>query len=330
MQGYVNLWRFKKYDNNFQHTRRGMEIMATMLANRPFANNTNQSLFYMRQPVGWQLAMKEAMMELSQIDISELVHDCNITMSLMRNNTSIPEKYRSVFPFWYFSKSFVGSVPLNYGAGYETVWDDIDELKPIQKTDSTYGRTDEAFQNHCIHPVWPRTDGEGNIDWSGNLDADTSDFGYDGHVKEITREMLSLTHLTFVLPETFDKIKVTGGSTFDGNVEYDVSVVRFNPDGTTVGQFLQDGPYRLAVGGEKEFNLSMFQNTGSGYTKLVVSNIRISDLNMIRPEEEKDLYDYNFDTRTIYNNGKVTISVTQASSPLYDFDNQNLINMMHN
>lgn len=141
---------------------------------------------------------------------------------------------------------------------------------------------------------------------------------------------MGLASMIIALPETFDKVKVDCGSTFDGNVEYDVSVVRFNSDGTSVGQFLHEGPHRLSVGESKEIDLTMFQNTGTGQTKLIVSNITISDLNDLRPPKEEGVYDYNHDTWTLYNNGKVTLSVPQASSPLYDFDNQDLINMMHN
>jgi hypothetical protein len=219
----------------------------------------------------------------SIVSLSNAFVDFCVSVALLRNNSTIPDRYKTRFPYWLLNRR------ANYWSTYRELgvtctdlafWSDALEGVPCGSwpVTTSYG-FNSAFTGDTIHPIWPKV---GSIfsngleynslgTWS-NADTQT-DFTYTSdtyRTDSLVHQVEDLTCVSYVIPFTKDGAStVYGTSDVISNVSVTVNkgdwvfkVVQFIPDGGN-GQFLQN------------FNVST--DGGSTYSSVTEYAINITD-----------------------------------------------------
>jgi hypothetical protein len=227
-------WISKIYDPNYQILRRSIDIMninygnITIDYNIPFADTYGG---------GIRLACKQAVKELYNLELSEIFANFCISVSLLRNNSSIDCTYRSVFPFWL-------QQPL-YPYALETAGN-------IQSVAYWWNDLDKNNINSII-PTWPRTNGAFNLE------------DLSCRIFVVNPNIISTLKFTNVDTQNPNAPKY-------GNIY--VAVHQYKANDNT-GLFKIQGPIKLEGNQSHTFNISDFSN--GGLIRFVAINSSITD-----------------------------------------------------
>lgn len=247
--GMSPFWRYvaTQFDPNYQAMRRMNDILGTdskygigpllKSINAPFSKNYERLI----SPNGASLALNKAFDELFGKNIKDVFGDYAVSLAMLRNNISIPDKYKHKFPYWLFSASYPYNNQLgNYPGQAATVqwWD--------------------TFTNNSVIPA-----NYGTV------------FVGQTFIKTLattqTEKVQDLSMLLFQVPAGTNKVTVniTSG-------EWRVSLVQFISDGTSVGTFNMDGQHTVLAAGNHVFNIGApFVNNGS--IRLVCAHVGLKD-----------------------------------------------------
>lgn len=110
-------WKYmaSQFDYNYQAMRRLNDILAhetlcpLLEANGiPFASAVLMSGTLGYNPTGSLLALDQALHEIHNKSVKDVFSDYAISLAMLRNNTSINEKYRHYYPYWLSSSTYPG------------------------------------------------------------------------------------------------------------------------------------------------------------------------------------------------------------------------------
>ncbi len=220
-----------------------------------------------------------------EVSLSDAFVDFCVSVSLLRNNSTIPEKYRSKFPYWVFNKDasyWPDFSELTYGANDIALWSDTLEGIPCGSWPEVSGLGySGSFPGDTVHPIWPKD--SSNTLFSNGLDRNfigswanpgTRDvFTYAPESYKTTpllHQVEDLTCVSYVIPITNGGSTVYGTSDYIDSVSVNVEkgdwvfkVVQYIPDSSGVGEFIQ--------------NFSVSIDNGATYTTVDHYDINISD-----------------------------------------------------
>jgi hypothetical protein len=255
--GLSYFWTYmaEQFDPNHQVMRRVNDILGSLNTFNLFSENIIRTFKGSLLPVN--IVLKQALAELYQIDIRDLWHDFGTMQVLLRNNTSIPSKYRFQYPFWLFSKKYDGypqvlSTLTSVGVPqYADFWDVIVENRPIPPN---------MIAPIIRSPMRPFMAGE---TFMRTLPANA------------IINTVDLTNYSFSVPPStgFININVTKG-------QWKFSLLQFTSDGTSVGNFIIDGPYYIENAGTLKLPVAsrVPSFTAEGIIYLVCSCVSVTDL----------------------------------------------------
>ena len=254
-------WSFLNYfDPNKQVMRRIPEILdAEKLA--PLLLNGNHSSFgpVRQQPpnnTGVMQAMDQALRELYGMTLPDLWHDFGVCSTMMRNNTSIPQKYRHNYPFYLFSEDYSDFTLLSDRLGSANL---ANWWKILDTAGSLKNRLSGVFGGQVFTRELP--------------------------LNYINEDVYDMRNLCFSIPAGTTEVTVDVPRGL-----WRVTMTQFTSDGTSVGTFIQDpavGDYiDLQPGGSHTFDLTSMNYTNSGVINLICSNVSIMSAGGLR-----DYYD---------------------------------------
>jgi hypothetical protein len=246
------------YDKTQQVLRRKNEI-TNVLVNKVLYDNgfiETNNIYYNGQIGKWIYA--QALKDLTNLDLVNVYSDFAISSLFLRNNTAIPEKYRTLLPVWIFgennSMSSTIAPWLSSGNGFNdipikkyTFWSDIDRSLPIaydnygyRSTNTTYGPSD----TQTLIPFWPR-DASGNNKWKmGTWTRDSSgyqtSFAYNNTTPYVASRTVVLEDMamnSYILPVSGATDLGVSSVMSSISIEvkrgrWDFTVVQFVPDGS--------------------------------------------------------------------------------------------------
>jgi hypothetical protein len=232
---------FAKFcDPYHQVMRRSLDIIGSvkLATQSQYVSTAWQINFLTYYRGAYLLSVQQAMQELKSLDISDVYRDFAISLSLVRNNASIPEQYRSFYPYWLQQTAYseAGTIA---NSSVKYWWSELDEnITP----------SPAALTNGFVSML-PQLD--------------------DGFNEQI--ELEDCTSHFYVVDKNLTSVSVTSnmGRIVVTMHQFDSGVP--NNDGT----FTIQGPFELNVNDTKMFNLADF--TGSGIVRLVVSNLTVTD-----------------------------------------------------
>lgn len=249
-------WRYlaMQFDFNYQITRRTQDILSTQSLGALLKAIDFPPLIYLsllntfsRNPAGHVLALKQALSELFVRDLKEIYTDFAISLALLRNNTSIPMKYRHNYPYWLASPSYPGY--LTVAAGVEpwaSWWQEMQDNFVIP-------------EGYIFTPFFAI----GPDDYAGQTFIPTLT------LTDVSHQVQDMCMIVYQIPKPRTQVTV--------NVqlgEWRISVIQFTSDNTPVGIFKIDGPH-VNNGGSTVINLAQF--TDAGYIRLVCAHVSIND-----------------------------------------------------
>jgi len=149
------------------------------------------------------------------VTLSNAFTDYCVSVALLRNNASIPDKYKSKYPYWVFNRhaSYWDSFT-NIALGLSDIafWSDAlecipDGSEPIWSS-LGYGF---SFPGDTIHPIWPKTGStfsnglDRNLLGSWNDDETQDAFTYTSTsymTDPLVHQVEDLTCVSYVIPIT--------------------------------------------------------------------------------------------------------------------------------
>jgi hypothetical protein len=245
---------YSKYDGNQQSMRRAFDLLSTKYAlylksvgvQTFIENSVGQSTY----GGAMRLAMKQALKELLNLELSDIFRDYAISLAVFRNNQSIPQKYRTMTAYWINSTY--------YPYANQFIW------MPLPNPAYTYWWT-ELDTNQVGGPAITAT-GFPFVTYYPQL-ATTA-------VRQLNLQDLST--FAYVVGNNINSVTVaiTKGT-------FAVSLVQFTPGGPcNEGTFVIDGPHNLIAGQSIALNVTPFR-VNTGFVKLVISNLTITDWGLV-------------------------------------------------
>ena len=239
-------WLQKTNDPNMQIIRRMNDILATSIDvwTGPYTNN------FSVYGGSNRLAMKQALQELTGLDLSQEYKKFAIALSLLRNNSSIPDSYKSQYPYWVAQSAYAYNVETNRPQpGYEVWWEDFD----------TNTIPSQAALNVSVFPL-----------------VFDSMFPQLNSAGQTIVEYLDLSSTIYVVDPSLTSVEITNNVTTDnGTGVIAVTMHRYDPS-TNAGVLTIQGPFELLNNGDSHmFDLADFQ--GPGLVRLIVSNLKVTD-----------------------------------------------------
>jgi hypothetical protein len=243
-------WKYlqSQFDFNNQVMRRTIDILSSETAGPLLkANDFPFPYFATINNTGGSAALDQAFKELFSKNIKDVWNDFSISLVLLRNNTAIPSKYRTLFPFWIYNTNYFGYPQLlsNMTAigipQFANWWEVMDT-------------------NGTIPANW-------NTPYTGQTFVRTLTGPIVGNVK-------NLMTLSFNVPHNTKSIKIDVASG-----EWRLTIVQFTSDGTSVGSWIQDGSYTVLGGGSYTFDIATHvpSYTPTGNIRLVCANVNFPD-----------------------------------------------------
>jgi hypothetical protein len=276
-------WKYlqDQFDFNNQVMRRTMDILSSdtmgpLLRKNHFPDSITGNPV---NDVGGSVALDRALRDLFGKNIKDVWNDYSISITLFRNNTSIPPQWRHYFPYWIYNSDYSGydkivaaTAPFGLQA-FANWWEQMDENEVIPAAYNT-PYTGETFIRTL--PEHFETD--------------------------------ALTLRTYAFNVT--RPNEGGPSTINVTVpqgEWRVTLVQFTSDGTPVGSFIADGPHTLIGGGSN--NTLTLNVAGHNPAFSETGNIRLICVNVTFNGNGKSLDEY-FTEETP--NGRIIIDAPVA------------------
>jgi hypothetical protein len=203
-------------------------------------------------PKLWQLSYDDALQSLtatqgSRVTLSNAFVDAFITSTIMRNNASIPSKYRASYPFWlwnrrasYFEALKAGTPASLYAS---VVWSDNEENRPSVYNSSGLSRGLFNIEDDTPISIWPKTGSvfsEGIVknalgSWNSRTTPTTFTYTSNTYINTpLSHTIEDLTTVSYVMPiaaayGTTDR--VSNVSITVGRGDWVIKVVQFIPNG---------------------------------------------------------------------------------------------------
>ncbi len=258
--GLAVFWTYiqRLFDFNFQVQRRVADILGAETWG-PLAEANGipySSAITVRNQTGALLALDQALQELQGLSLKQVWTDFSIAVALLRNNTSIPEKYRSLFPYWIYDSAYAGFADLSARL--------IANDSPVSPFIPTMAQWWEIFDSNQVVPA----------NWTYGASFGFQPFIHRGQEfitilpATVTKSLEAFKALVYAVPN--DRTNVTATSVAG---EWAVSLVQFTSDGTEAGTFVQSGPFTLNPGDVHVFNVAALGFTPNGIIKLVCSQL---------------------------------------------------------
>ncbi len=256
-------WFMKNYDPYHQVMRRTNDIIATN-SDLQSLKLTDTNLDTYSYGAISRLAFKQALNELNSLDVSDVYRDWVISLSLLRNNTSISDSnplYASTFPYWV------------YQDGYPLSPSGVPFLPPLLPGNVLLAFASTAiFGNPGSSTWWAQ------LDQNANPNTSTGTSGFDTAFPQLGTnfnellELEDLSSVVYVVDKANSEVSVKNTQ---GKIV--VTMHQFTSDGTpnTPGVFNIQGPFELALNATKTFDLTDFSD--GGLIRLVVSNVAVTD-----------------------------------------------------
>ena len=252
-----------KYDQTQQILRRKNElacpIVNKVLYENGFieASEITYSVAILNGSIS-KLCYAQALYEVTGLTLAKVYSDFAISSVFLRNNSSIPDKYKTLLPVWIWGSTNTASSKIcdNLGAkpGLNPVrvkninfWTDLDRSLPLAYDNygfpssvTDYGRSD----THTMIPFWPRAAAD-NAKWSmGTWTRDSSgyvtSFDYNNTTPYVVSRTIVLEDMamnSYLLPVS--GVSGLGISTVMSSINievkrgnWDFTVVQFVPDGS--------------------------------------------------------------------------------------------------
>lgn len=205
-------------------------------------------------------AFRELMIAKNKVlSYEEFFSNFCVSMLFLRNNSSIPDKYKTNYNFSVYNRSADYRQKFINQSRSCSIWSDLDHSRPINPKEKPYNSTSlPSFVNTSIVPMWPRVNSSGVIDYrSGSWDSSgttwtPSSFAYATSINDTnnsTDERFKLVYedltcLSYVIPTgtvtgTPTAGMTTGVSTKINTItinvhrgDWAINVVQFIPDGS--------------------------------------------------------------------------------------------------
>jgi hypothetical protein len=244
------LWNqlFRTADKNLQGFRRALDLLPTYekslrdnftaIINVTFENFSTPSY-----KGALRLSLQQAYNEILSKDLAEVYRDFMITMSILRNNNSVPEKYRTAFPHWLCSAENPYNADASSDPDYTQWWDNLNE--------------NTVNPGLGVEPLQQLGEEEKDVvveDLSSNV------FVLDGTLNEV-------------------QIDVTAGTWSATVVQFTQNVPDKN--GTFMQLPSVGNTVTLNAGDTHTFDLTAL--TGAGLKRLILSNLTITDWETVLP-----------------------------------------------
>jgi hypothetical protein len=250
-------------DTLYQILRRTNDILAVSndyLYNNGLVNGGVKALSVEAIHEAEKQAFSELMLAKSKsLEYEQFFANFCVSMLVLRNNSSIPEKYRTSFPYWVYNRS----------ADYRTtflsllrpcsMWSDLDQSRPMNPVERVYsGSALSLLRNEGIIPMWPRVDASGVINykagswntagtvWTPSTFAYATSITDANNSTDVRRKLVyeDLTCVAYVIPTGTVTGTPTAGTTTGVSTKVDtvtvnvhrgdwlINVVQFIPDGS--------------------------------------------------------------------------------------------------
>ncbi len=258
-------WKYlqDQFDYNNQVMRRTMDVLSSDTLG-PLLEQNNIPDSFAALPVndvGGSAAIDRALKDLFRKNIKDVWNDYSISITLLRNNTSIPAEWRHYFPYWIYNTEYSG-------------------FNKILETTALYGL--EQFAD-----FWEKMDTNGVIpaDYNTPYTGETFIRTLPEHFET---DALALRTYAFTVPNPSDggpesiTVSVPTG-------EWRVTLVQFTSDGTAAGSFIADGPHTLTSGGSDTIT---FDVAGHSPAFSDTGNIRLICVNVTFDATGKQLEEY--------------------------------------
>lgn len=246
-------WKYlqDQFDHNNQVMRRTMDVLSSETLG-PLLEQKNipdQGATFPVNQVGANAALNQALGELFGKNIKDVWNDYCISVTLLRNNTSIPPQWRNYFPYWVYNTDY---------SGYDKILDATNILGLGQ-----FANWWEQLQNNTVIPA------------SFNLPA------YTGQTFIRTLPVLFEVSARSLSTYAFNVTKPSQGGPASIKVtvptgEWRVTLVQFTSDGTKDGSFIADGPHTVSASGTNTITFDMAAHspafTESGNIRLICVN----------------------------------------------------------
>ncbi len=254
--GMAIWWKYlqDQFDFNNQVMRRTMDVLSHDTLG-PLLSENNFPDSFAALPVndvGGSAALDRALKDLFGKNLKDVWNDYSISITLLRNNKSIPPQWRNYFPYWL----------------YNTEYDGFDKIFAVA---TLYGL--ERFSNW-----WEQMDDNSVIPasfrtpYTGETFIRTLPEFFETDALSLRTFAFNVTHPSEGGPNKI-KVKVPFG-------EWRVTLVQFTSDGTPVGSFIADGPHTLVGGGNDTLTLNLANHNPSfsetGNIRLICVNVTFS------------------------------------------------------
>ena len=256
-------WKFvqDQFDFNNQVMRRTLDVLThdTLGPLLKTYKVPDQFATFPVNSAGGNAALDQAMHDLFNKNLKDVWNDYIIGLTMIRNNTSIPAKWRFYFPFWIYNTEY---------SGYSQIFDAMAALGNPQ-----FANFWEVMNENGTIPA------NYNTPYTGETFIRTLPTHFDVQASPFRAYAFNVKQPTSGGPQTIN-VSVPYG-------EWKVTLVQFTSDGTEVGSFIADGPHTVTSGGSVSFNVAnhspAFSSTG---------NIRLICVNTTFDSDGTQLEDY--------------------------------------
>ena len=273
-------WNYftEQYDFNNQLIRRCYDLQTAQ--NITDAHDQNGLIQeYETNPTGLSLALDQALGELYNKNLKDAFTDFSISAVLLRNNTSIPDQYKTKFPYFIYSSEY-SDISTTYNNIHELAywWEVLQIDFPMIFTDPDYTKK------------FPFTFGDSMVP--------TLTGPYETSAWDMT--MLAFS----ILPQTTSiDIEVLAG-------EWRITLMQFTSDDTAAGEFIIDGPTAIDSSGTLSFDIGSYGFSPYAPIRLVCTHVSITDQGILEnhsgaiPDSGYIIINPNIPPLAARNNGK--------------------------
>ncbi len=258
-------WKYlqDQFDYNNQVMRRTMDVLSNKTLG-PLLEQNNIPDSYAAVPlndVGGSAAIDLALGDLFGKNIKDVWNDYSISITLLRNNTSIPPQWRNYFPYWIYNTEYSG-------------FNKILEVTTVYGVEQTANFWQQMDNNDIIPPDY-------NTPYTGETFIRTLPEHFETDALALRTYAFNVTRPEDGGPESIS-VTVPAG-------EWRVTLLQFTSDGTPVGSFIVDGPHALSADGTDSI---VFDVAGHSPEFSDTGNIRLVCVNVTFDGTGKQLDEY--------------------------------------
>ncbi len=258
-------WKYiqDQFDHNNQVMRRTMDVLTSKTLG-PLLEKNNIPDSFAADPVnraGGSAALNRALGDLFDKNIKDVWNDYSVSITLLRNNTSIPEQWRNYFPYWIYNTQY---------AGFNKIVDSTAAFGAAQFADWW-----EKMDDNAVIPA------SYNTPYTGETFIPTLPEHFEADAFALSTYAFNVTKPSEGGPETIT-VTVPEG-------EWRVTLVQFTSDGTSVGSFIADGSHTLVAGSNDTITFDVANHSPAFSDS---GNIRLICVNTTFDSNGKHLEDY--------------------------------------